>query len=195
MDQGELLLLIYSHFPAKASPCSCEAIKDIFQIYGKRLSHSEVQDRGENFSIGAAQRKKIPFYPFFSGDLQREETLRMSVPLLPLLSALPGSRSWVEKNLNWDCAPALKEKGVWGDFLVPGAAQEGNSGHGEPGNSWRGLAGGIHPGGVYLGGFMEEEFIQEEFTQEGFIREGFIREKVLVHGKGVRTRRNLISSS
>lgn len=111
----------------------------------------------------------------------------MSVPLLPLLSALPGSRSWVEKSLNWDCAPALKEKRAWGDFLMPGAAQEGNS--------WRGLAGGIHPGGVYLGGFMEEEFIQEEFTQEGFIREEFIWEKALVHGKGVRTQGSLISSS
>lgn len=52
---------------------------------------------------------KIPLDPFFSGDLQREDSLRMAGPLLPLLSALPAflapAPGW-KKSSNWGCGSA-----------------------------------------------------------------------------------------
>lgn len=140
---------------------------------------------------------KIPLYPFFSGDLQGEDSLRVSVPLLPLLSALPASlalvpgwkraRTGAVGALNWGCAPALhghspaasasatpgKEKGPGGISWCQGLPRRGVQGtesQGIPGPVG-GLAGGIHPGG-----FIQEEFILEEF----------IPEVGMVHGKGVR---------
>lgn len=64
---------------------------------------------------------------------------------------------------------------------MPGAAQEGSSGHGEPGNSWAGGRVGRRnsSGRIYPGGFIQEEFIQEEF----------IPEVGMVHGKGVRAQK------
>lgn len=150
MDQGELSLLIYSHSPPKVSPLQpkCEAIKNIFQVYGKGLSLSEVQGIVmENFSIGAVHRENSTF-SVFSGDLQGVDSLMRSVPRPPLPSPLPAFLGGKKLGMGLcvGCVglclgPARPQphagegKGTWGHFLVPAAAREGSSGHGEPGNS------------------------------------------------------------
>lgn len=183
-----MLLIVYSHFPAKASPRSCEALKDLFQIYGNGSSLREAQDGGENFSIGAVQRGNSTLSVFLRGFAGGgfSQGVGASPPSALSSPSLAGAGSWVEKSSNWGCGSAelglcpgparpqprclcqrctREGKGAWGHFLVPGAAQEGSSGHGEPGNSWAGgkagrrnssgriYPGGIHPGGIHPGGW------------------------------------------
>lgn len=181
-------------------------------IYEKGLSHSEAQDRGENFSIGAVQMKNSIFSVFLRGFAEGRDSQDVRVSPPSALSSprrFLGGKIKLELGLCPSPAPARatpgEEKGAWGDFLAfPGAAQEGNSGHGETGRSWGdGRAGrGNSPRRIYA------EFIQEnlsrriypgEFTQENSSRrihqEEFTQEDGMVHGKGVRAQRSFIDSS
>lgn len=133
-------------------------------IYGKGLSHSEAQDRGENYSIGAVQMKKFHFLRFSQG-ICRGRRLSGCQGFSSLCSLLSqtylGWKKKLELGLCPSPAPARatpgEEKGAWGDFLAfPGAAQEGKihgmEKQGDPG--WKGWQG---------------EFIQEN-SPGGFIQ-------------------------